>query len=81
VILAQYATDIFFVVTEVYEECIKNMIGGTRSTNPFNINAFLKMRLLGPLRIYSAAGMRVFGFLVVALTTVHHRDWKKSMEN
>lgn len=39
------------------------------------------MRLLGPFSIYSAEEMRAFGFLVVALTIVQHRDWKKSKED
>lgn len=79
--LAQYATQIYFVVAELHEEYIEYLLKGTRSRNPFDSNAYLTMRLLGPFSIYSAEEMRAFGFLVVTLTIVQHRDWKKSKED
>ncbi|CAI7656463.1 unnamed protein product [Penicillium crustosum] len=81
VMLAQYATQIYFVVAELHEEYIEYLLKGTRSRNPFDSNAYLTMRLLGPFSIYSAEEMRAFGFLVVTLTIVQHRDWKKSKED
>ena len=79
--LAQYATQIYFVVAELHEEYIEYLLKGMRSRNPFDSNAYLTMRLLGPFSIYSAEEMRAFGFLVVTLTIVQHRDWKKSKED
>ncbi|KAJ5516045.1 hypothetical protein N7527_007605 [Penicillium freii] len=81
VMLAQYATQIYFIVAELHEEYIEYLLKGTRSRNPFDSTAYLTMRLLGPFSIYSAEEMRAFGFLVVTLTIVQHRDWKKSKED
>lgn len=76
--LAQYATEIYFVVAELHEEYIEYLVNGTRPRNPLDTNAYLTLRLLGPFSIYSAKEIEVFGFLVVALTIIQHRDWKKS---
>ncbi|OQD66562.1 hypothetical protein PENPOL_c004G07612 [Penicillium polonicum] len=78
VMLAQYATEIYFVVAELHEEYIEYLVNGTRPRNPLDTNAYLTLRLLGPFSIYSAKEIEVFGFLAVALTIIQHRDWKKS---
>ncbi|OQE30715.1 hypothetical protein PENFLA_c002G00754 [Penicillium flavigenum] len=136
--LAQYATQIYFIVAKLHEEYIEYLVKGTRSRKPLadrddasftlgfrlvgdvsvavrdliasfdnlvknhkhlhhltgtrvpiatrdlyplDSNAYLIMRLLGPFSIYSAEEIQAFGFLVVALTIVQHRDWKKSKED
>ncbi|KAJ6180534.1 hypothetical protein N7519_010995 [Penicillium mononematosum] len=117
VMLAQYATQIYFIVAKLYEEYIEYLVKDTFSREPLadrddasfdnlvknhkhlhdlagtrvqiatsvsyplDSNAYLIMRLLGPFSIYSAEEMLAFGFLVVALTIVQNRDWKKSKED
>ncbi|KAJ5859480.1 hypothetical protein EN45_110430 [Penicillium chrysogenum] len=77
VILAQYGTQIYVIVGDLHEKYIEYLVEGTLPGNPFDLDSFLTMRLLGPFSIYSAEEIRVFGFLVLALTAVQHRDWKK----
>ncbi|KAF9243959.1 hypothetical protein DTO012A7_9454 [Penicillium roqueforti] len=80
VMLAQYATSVYFIVADLREGYIEYSMTGERSENPLDKKAFLKMEILGPFSIYSAEEMRMFGFLVVVLTVVQHRDWKKGKE-
>lgn len=63
------------------KEYIEYLVKGTRSRRPLDSNAHLTRRLLEPFSIYFAEEMRAFGFLVVALTIVQHRDWKNSEED
>ena len=79
--LAQYAISVYFIVADLREEYVEYLIIGRYSRNPLNEKAFLTMEILGPFSIYSAEEIRVFGFLVIALTVVQHRDWKKSKED
>ncbi|KAJ9483291.1 hypothetical protein VN97_g10123 [Penicillium thymicola] len=78
--LAQYATQVYVVVGDLNEQYIEYLVKGAVPANRFDPRSFLKLRLLGPFSVYSAEEMRLFGFLVVALTIVQHRDWQKSKE-
>lgn len=78
--MTQYATQVYVVVGDLNETYIEYLVKGTVPGNRLDPHSFLKLRLLGPFSIYSAEEMRLFGFLVVALTIVQHRDWQKSKE-
>lgn len=80
IMLSQYGTEMFMTVAEVHQEYLDYLLRGSLQ-NPHCPASFLTLRLYGPFSIFDKNDMEIFGFLVIALTCFHHREYEKGKES
>jgi len=79
IMLSQYGTEMFMTVAEVHQEYLDYLLQDSL-LHPESLASFLTLRLYGPFSIFDKNDMEIFGFLVIALTCVHHREYEKVKE-